>query len=139
MAETDFNYFTATQYYQLAADLQPANLTYLKTAAELSYAFEEFQETGHLLEQVLKIQEKLLGPEHLDLAQTLNNLGVLRHTQGRQAEAEAFYLRALEICDAQGNPQDQDAVNLRQNYAAFLQEVGRHHEADAVKAQAAMA
>jgi len=139
LAETDFNYFTATQYYQLAAELQPSKLTYLKAAAELSYAFEEFHETGHLLEQVLKIQEKLLGPEHLDLAQTLNNLGVLRHTQGRQAEAEAFYLWALEICETKGNPQDQDAVNLRQNYAAFLQEVGRHHEADAVKAQAAMA
>jgi len=139
LAETDFNYFAATQHYQLAADLQPANLKYLKAAAELSYAFEEFQETGHLLEQVLKIQEKLLGPEHLDLAQTLNNLGVLRHTQGRQSEAEAFYLWALEICDAQGNPQGQDAVNLRQNYGAFLQEVGRYQEADAIKAQAAMA
>jgi tetratricopeptide (TPR) repeat protein len=138
LAETDFNYFGATQYYQLAADLQPANLTYLKAAAELSYAFEEFQETGHLLEQVLKIQEKLLGPEHPDLAQTLNNLGVLRHTQGRHAEAEAFYLWALEICDAQGHPSNLDAVNLRQNYAALLQEVGRHHEADAVKLMAAM-
>lgn len=138
LAEIDFDYFGATQYYQLAAELQPSNLTYLKTAAELSYAFEEYQETGHLLEQVLKIQEKLLGPEHSDLAQTLNNLGVLRHTQGRQDEAEAFYLWALEICDAQGDPSNQDAVNLRQNYAAFLQEVGRLHEADAVKARAAM-
>jgi tetratricopeptide (TPR) repeat protein len=139
LAETDFDYFGATQHYQLAADLQPSDLTYLKAAAELSYVFEEFQETGHLLEQVLTIQEKLLGPEHLDLAQTLNNLGVLRHTQGRQAEAEAFYQWALEICEAQGRPQDQDAVNLRQNYAAFLREVGRHQEADIVKAQAAMA
>jgi len=139
LAETDFNYFAATQYYQLAADLQPSNLTYLNAAAELSYAFEEFQETGHLLEQVLTIQEKLLGPEHLDLAQTLNNLGVLRHTQGREAEAEAFYLWALEICDAPGHPPDQDAVNLRRNYAAFLQEVGRRHEADALKAKAVMA
>jgi tetratricopeptide (TPR) repeat protein len=139
LAETDFNYFAATHHYQLAADLQPGNLTYLKAAAELSYAFEEFQETGHLLEQVLKIQEKLLGPEHPDLTQTLNNLGVLRHTQGRHAEAEAFYLWAVEICETKGHPQDQDAVNLRQNYAAFLQEVGRHREADAVKARAGMA
>ena len=54
-------------------------------------------------------------------------------------EAEAFYRWALEICDAQRHPQDQDAVNLMQNYAVLLQEVGRHHEADAVKAQAAMA
>ena len=139
LAETDFNYFTATQYYQLAADLQPSNLAYLNAAAELSYAFEEFQETGHLLEQVLTIQEKLLGPEHPDLGQTLNNLGVLRHTQGRHAEAEAFYLWALEICEAHRDPLNQDAVNLMQNYAAFLQEVGRNLEADAVKARAAVA
>jgi len=92
-----------------------------------------------LLEQVLKIQEKLLGPGHLDLAQTLNNLGVLRHTQGRHAEAEAFYLWALEICEANRHPQDQEAVNLMQNYAAFLQDVGRGHEADAFKARAALA
>ena len=138
LAETDFNYFAATQYYQLAAELKPSNLTYLTAAAEFSYAFEEFQETGHLLEQVLKIQEKLLGPEHPDLAHTLNNLGVLRHIQGRQGEAEAFYRWALEICEAQGQPPDQDVINLKQNYAAFLQEMGRHQEAEAVKAQAAM-
>ena len=38
-----------------------------------------------------------------------------------------------------GHPLNQDAVNLVQNYAAFLQEVGRHLEADAVKARAAVA
>ena len=138
LAETDFNYFTATQYYQLAAALQPSNLRYLNAAAELSYAFGEFHETGHLLEKVLTIQVKLLGPEHTGLAQTLNNLGVLRHTQGRHAEAEAFYLWALEICEANRYPQDQDAVNLMRNYAALLQETGRHPEADDVKAWAAM-
>ena len=88
---------------------------------------------------MLTIQEKLLGPEHLDLAQTLNNLGVLRHTQGRHAEAEAFYLWALEVCEANRHPQNQEAVNLMQNYAAFLQDVGRRHEADAVRARAALA
>jgi tetratricopeptide (TPR) repeat protein len=138
LAETDFNYFTATQYYQEAVDLQPANLAYLNAAAELSYAFGELHQTEHLLEQVLKIQEKLLGPEHVELAQTLNNLGVLRHTQGRHAEAEAFYRWALEICEAHLSPQDPDAVNLMQNYAAFLQEVGRCPEAEIFKIRAVM-
>jgi tetratricopeptide (TPR) repeat protein len=138
LAETDFNYFTATQYYQQAADLQPSNLTYLNAAAELSYAFGEFHQTEHLLERVLKIQEKLLGPEHVELAQTLNNLGVLRHTQGRDAEAEAFYLWALEICEAHLSPQDPDMVSLMQNYAAFLQEIGRSPEAETFKTRAVM-
>ena len=45
---------------------------------------------------------------------------------------------ALEICEANRYPQDQDAANLMRNYAALLQEMGRHLEADAVKARAAM-
>jgi hypothetical protein len=118
--------------------LQPANVTYLNAAAELSYAFGEFHETGHLLEQVLRVQQKLLGPEHPDLAQTLNNLGVLRHTQGRSTEAEAFYLWALEICQANRHPQDQDVVNVVRNYAAFLQECGRLPEAESLRARTAM-
>ncbi|MCK9376741.1 MAG: tetratricopeptide repeat protein [Syntrophobacterales bacterium] len=134
--ETNFNFFTATQYYLKAAELQPANLTYLNAAAEFSYAFGEFHETEYLLKQVLKIQEKLQGPEHPALAQTLNNLGVLRHTQGRHAEAEAFYLWALEICEAHLNPEDPDVVSLMQNYAGFLQEIGRNIEADSLKARA---
>jgi tetratricopeptide (TPR) repeat protein len=136
LAETEFNYFTAVHYYQLAAALEPANPTYVQVAGELSYAFGEFQETGHLLEKVLTTQVKLLGPEDAGLVQTLNNLGVLRHAQGRPAEAEAFYLWALEICDVNRYPQDQDAANLMRNYGALLREVGRHLEADAVKARA---
>ncbi|MGA9755535.1 MAG: tetratricopeptide repeat protein [Desulfobaccales bacterium] len=139
LEETNFNYFTAAQYYQQAADLWPSNLTYLKAAAELSYVFGEFHETEYMLEQVLRIQQKLLGPEHLDLAQTLNNLGVLRHTQGRYAEAEAFYLWALEICDGHRNSRAPEVINLWQNYAIFLQETGRRREADAMKTRAAMA
>ncbi len=134
--ETNFNFFTATQYYLQAADLQPTNLAYLNAAAEFAYAFGEFHETEHLLQQVLIIQEKLQGPEHPALAQTLNNLGVLRHTQGRHAEAEAFYQWALEICEAHLNPEDPDVVSLMQNYAGFLQEMGRSREADSLKARA---
>jgi tetratricopeptide (TPR) repeat protein len=134
LTEADFNYFLATQYYQQAANLQPSSLIYLKAAAELSYAFGEFPESEHLLTQVLKIQEKLLGPEHPELAQTLNNLGVLRHTQGRYTEAEAFYRWALEICEAHLGLQDPDGINLVQNYTACLREVGRYREAKAFKA-----
>ena len=50
-----------------------------------------------------------------------------------------IYLWALEICEAQQHPQNHDTANLIQNYAVFLQEMGRHHEADAVKARAALA
>jgi tetratricopeptide (TPR) repeat protein len=139
LEETNFNYFTATQYYQEAVALQPSNPTYLTAAAALSYAFGELHETEHMLTQLLKIQQKLLGPEHADLAQTLNNFAVLRHTQGRHAEAEAFYLWAIEICEGQNRPHNPEVVNLMQNFAAFLQEIGRPGEANTLKRRAVMA
>ena len=139
LEETSFNFFTAAQYYQQAADLWPSNLTYLKTAAELAYAFGEFSETEYMLEQVLKIQQKLLGAEHLDLAQTLNNLGVLRHTQGRYAEAEAFYLWALEICEGHGTPGPRRWSTCGKIMPYSYRETGRHREANAMKTRAAMA
>ena len=38
-----------------------------------------------------------LGPEHPDVAQSLNNLAVLYHTQSKYAEAEPLYERSLAI------------------------------------------
>jgi tetratricopeptide (TPR) repeat protein len=45
----------------------------------------------------LAIREKVLGPEHPDVAQSLNNLGELYRIQGRYAEAEPLLKRALAI------------------------------------------
>lgn len=48
-------------------------------------------------EKALQIREKLLGQEHLDTAQSLNNVGYLLHSQGRSAESLAYFQRALTI------------------------------------------
>jgi tetratricopeptide (TPR) repeat protein len=37
----------------------------------------------------------LVGPEHPDVAQSLNGLAVLYYQQGRYADAEPLYRRAL--------------------------------------------
>lgn len=50
-----------------------------------------------LFQQALRIREQVLGAEHSATAQTLNNLALLYYKQGRYAEAEPLYLRALHI------------------------------------------
>lgn len=45
----------------------------------------------------LAIRERALGPNHPDVAQSLNNLGILYANQRKHAEAEPLYKRALEI------------------------------------------
>ena len=53
-----------------------------------------------LLERVVAIQEKTLGPKHVDLAFTLNNLGDALMSSGDYAAALERYRRAVEILQA---------------------------------------
>jgi Flp pilus assembly protein TadD len=50
-----------------------------------------------LLERVLAIREKVLGPEHPETASSLNNLTVLLSAQGDLAAARPLFERALAI------------------------------------------
>ena len=45
--------------------------------------------------------EKALGPDHPDVAQSLNNLADLYSAQGRHADAEPLYKRALALTPEQ--------------------------------------
>ena len=40
--------------------------------------------------------EQALGPDHTSTLVTVNNLGLLYYDQGKLAEAEQLYVRALE-------------------------------------------
>src|SRR4051794_19349858 len=52
-----------------------------------------------LYKRSLAIREKALGPDHPDVANSLNSLAALYQDQGRYADAEPFYIRALEISE----------------------------------------
>lgn len=47
--------------------------------------------------QVLDIREKELGPDHVDVAASLNNIAVLLKTSGQFEEAEEMYTRSIAI------------------------------------------
>ena len=49
------------------------------------------------LEKALAIRERLLGPQSLQLADTLNTLGMVHRLQERYVDAERYYRRALAI------------------------------------------
>jgi tetratricopeptide (TPR) repeat protein len=48
-----------------------------------------------LYKRSLAIREKALGPNHPDVATSLNNMGLLYERQGQYAEAEPLHKRAL--------------------------------------------
>ena len=58
------------------------------------------KEAESLDKQALAIQEKVLGPEHPDLASlSLNDLAAVYTRMGRYADAEPLFLRSLDIDD----------------------------------------
>jgi serine/threonine protein kinase/Tfp pilus assembly protein PilF len=57
----------------------------------------EFDEAEELYGRALELRERALGPDHPDVARSLNNLGLHYQTMGDFARAEHMYLRSLRI------------------------------------------
>ena len=63
--------------------------------------------------------EKALGPDHLDTAQSLNNLAALYDNQGKYEQAEKLYQRALAIAEKALGPDHPATKIVRSNLAAL--------------------
>ena len=80
--------------------------------------------------RALAIREKALGPDHPDVAASLNNLATLYIDQGRYAEAEPLLKRALAIREKALGPDHPDVAQSLHNLAVLYQVQGRYAEAE---------
>jgi tetratricopeptide (TPR) repeat protein len=72
----------------------------------------------------------VLGPEHPDTAQTLNNLANLYRKQGKDDEAEALYQRALAIREKVLGPEYTSTASTLNNLGFLYSERGKYDEAE---------
>jgi len=84
------------------------DLTRLRIRARVLLAGVErglgaYAAADRLFQRALREARRELGPRDPDVAGILNNLGVLRKSQGRFAEAVRFYRRALPLLEAWGD------------------------------------
>ena len=70
------------------------------------------------------------------MAQILNNLAELYHSQGKYAEAEPLQKRALVIWEKALGPEHPRVATSLENYAALLRETGRSGEATMMELRA---
>jgi serine/threonine protein kinase/Flp pilus assembly protein TadD len=83
-----------------------------------------------LLEDALKIQGEHLGPDHPDVATSLNNLAVLYGNQGKYDQAEPLYKRALAVREKALGPDHPDVAASLNNLATLYTTQGRYAEAE---------
>ena len=79
----------------------------------------KFDEALPLAERELAIREKVLGPEHFEVANSLNNLAIVYSKKGIYEKAESLFQRALTIREKVLGP-EHPAVALTLNNLANL-------------------
>ena len=84
-------------YLSLPKSLMNAQANVLGSLAEIARSNGELSEAKRLHEQVLEIRRKSLGPNHPDVAVTLNNLGVIATAEGAHEQALVDFQSALAI------------------------------------------
>ncbi|WP_164928885.1 CHAT domain-containing tetratricopeptide repeat protein [Gloeobacter violaceus] len=89
-----------------------------------------YKEAQPLAEQALATREKALGPEHPEVAKSLNNLALLYTERGEYAEAEPLFRRALAIREKAFGPEHPEMAKSLNNLALLYSERGEYAEAE---------
>ena len=76
-----------------------ALIRWLSRTAEVCRSTGQYGEAEPLYRKALVAAETTFGPNHLETAGVLNDLGVLYKYMGRFTEAGQFYRKALEIME----------------------------------------
>lgn len=80
--------------------------------------------------RALAIREQVLGPEHLDTAQSLYNLARLYYEQGKYADGEQLYLRVLAIREQVLGQEHPDTAQCLNSLALLYWAWGKYAQAE---------
>ena len=90
----------------------------------------EYPKAEPLVQEALRIFRKVLGPEHPDTVQSLNNLASLDQAMGEFAKAETLYQEALRTRQKVFRPADPDTAKILNNLAELYNKMGEYARAE---------
>ena len=96
--------------------------------AEQAAAAGDYASAEDLFREAAGLQEQTLGPNHPDLANTLNNLGVVCEIADNPIDAEHYFRRAYTIATATLAPDHPFVATSRKNLHDFCAARGRPAE-----------
>ena len=110
---------------------EPSDVRPLLTAAEQAAASGDYAAAETMLREVAAIQEASLGAQHPDLANTLNNLGIVSEIVGKPEDAEQYFRQACAIASTSLDPSHPFVATSRKNLEDFCQARGKPVDVEA--------
>ncbi len=95
LAENDFDYPKALDYFQSAIQLVPDKILYLENTGYLFFALGQYEKAVKFYEKALSIDLKNFGEDHLKIADRCFNLGFMYEFLEKNPTALQYYERAL--------------------------------------------
>ena len=92
-------------------------------------AIGDYEQARVLFERSLAVTEKALGPQHFEVATTLNDMADLFQEMGDDARALALCRRALAIRQKAFGPEHADVMDSLSSLAQILNDLGNPREA----------
>jgi hypothetical protein len=100
-------------------------------AAERAAEAGNYSSAENLLREAARQQEANLGPRHPDLANTLNNLGIVCEKTGKPEDAEQYFRRAVSIARTSLEPDHPFLATSQKNLRDFCESRGKKVEMSA--------
>jgi tetratricopeptide (TPR) repeat protein/transcriptional regulator with XRE-family HTH domain len=102
----------------------------LNQAGEYLYYRGRYPEAEPLHERALAIREEILGAQHPNTGESLNNLAELYRAQGKYEQAEPLHERALTLREEILGAQHPDTANSLNNLALLYATQGKYEQAE---------
>ncbi|KAK3348603.1 hypothetical protein B0T25DRAFT_623733 [Lasiosphaeria hispida] len=96
----------------------------------------KYKEAKQMHRQALQLYEKVLGKEHPDTLNSMNNLASGLQSQGKYEEAEQMHQQALELRKKVLGKEHPNTLSSMNNLASVLRSQGKYEEAEQMHQQA---
>ena len=107
----------------------PEAIATISSLGDIYRSQGKYAEAEPLLRRVLANKEKTLGPDHLDVATSANDLALLYNCEEKYADAAPLYKKAIQIREKNLGVGHPDVVRTREIYAVLLRQEGRKADA----------
>ncbi|HZS78617.1 MAG TPA: tetratricopeptide repeat protein [Ktedonobacteraceae bacterium] len=118
---------TLITQYQLSFP-EAAQLLFQAGAFLYYHGFHPQSQALH--EQALAIRQQILGPEHPDVAESLNRLAILARNRGDYSQAQEFHQQALIIREKTLGPVHEATAESLNNLSVLYRSLGKYEQAE---------